>query len=120
MINLPQIYQAWKTNLDWLAVTPELREIFEARLSICEGCQHFTEKYVWGKVYAMLEGRKRTNRQKEFSTYMCELCGCKSTMKISSLSSICPLTIKDNGQLPKWLDIKLDSDGKVIDSGLPK
>jgi hypothetical protein len=118
MINLPQIYEAWKTNLDWSAVSPELREIFEARLSICEGCPHFVEKTLWKRISKIVDGKRQNERQQEFAGMKCAKCGCKMTWKVSSLDSTCPLTVKEDRIEPKWGAIITDADGKIISSGL--
>jgi hypothetical protein len=69
---IDQISQITEGVRNTIFTTPEVEEVFDQRMKICEGCE-FAVRDQDGKVVK------------------CGKCGCKSEFKLRSLSSSCPL-----------------------------
>lgn len=113
---IADIFNGWANNLNWEGVEPELKAIFQERLSRCGGCEHAEEKKIFETVSKIADGKKQSEIQKKFAGYKCSKCGCKLTWKCSSIDAYCPL--KEIDGLGKWREIIMDENEKILSTGL--
>jgi len=116
-MDLQLIWDGWRNNLNWSDVDPELKRIFEERLNRCGECPHAVQKEVVRKIQSIVDGKKKSEIQKSYNGFKCDVCGCVLTWAVSSLGKYCPLR-EEKEQQAKWNEIVLDENEKVIDDGL--
>lgn len=80
-MKLGQIALSW---YDFIAATPETKQLMAFRLSICDTCEHKAEMNTFGKIIMSMINS-------EASTYYCGNCKCPLAAKTANPDNACPL-----------------------------